>query len=444
MNDGWTWTRQIKQGEGVPIQQQSASGSCNAASGWSFAWLNNYRQQSCRKKKETSCKVPFILDNGECKCPAGSNADGKGGCRKPCDSLKGQKALASALTTGSALPPRSGAISDAATCALSGSMNTDGSVNRQGGVYASCAVQYKRDFTDKNNPQSWAVYTEVPCNPDTRKVEDTKPQNHKSDYTPNDGEKCETGFGEITMGSQRKCIKNGAVKDDDVSCPAGTVNYYGECKSPKDVVGDGKSGDDESKSEYCKNNPLASNCVKNDVSKEYCKDNPDDIRCIGSGGNGDSKDESDFCKANPTADQCQNKSEFGGACGGFTCKGDAVQCAIALEQHKRNCELFDKDNAFYKVGDNALSGNDKGEAALPSNSAESRDLSGVFNNISDSEFIGNATCPAPKVITYTLNNSSHELIISYDSVCLGAQYIRYLLIVCAWLVAARIFFGGSQ
>lgn len=47
----------------------------------------------------------------------------------------------------------------------------------------------------------------------------------------------------------------------------------------------------------------------------------------GSGGDGDGEGE---------------ESAFGGACAaGFTCKGDAVQCAIAYQQHIRACKLFD-------------------------------------------------------------------------------------------------------
>jgi hypothetical protein len=36
------------------------------------------------------------------------------------------------------------------------------------------------------------------------------------------------------------------------------------------------------------------------------------------------------------------KGSFGGSCGSsFSCDGDAVQCAIAKEQHERDCQLFD-------------------------------------------------------------------------------------------------------
>lgn len=79
----------------------------------------------------------------------------------------------------------------------------------------------------------------------------------------------------------------------------------------------------------------------------------------------------DFCKANAKASLCggsglpnvdgggsgggggngdEEPSSFTGACaGGFQCKGDAIQCAIAREQHIRACRLFDKESPESKL-----------------------------------------------------------------------------------------------
>jgi hypothetical protein len=53
-----------------------------------------------------------------------------------------------------------------------------------------------------------------------------------------------------------------------------------------------------------------------------------------------------FCEENPSFKLCKDGEEdgssFGGSCGaGFTCEGDAIQCAVAQEQHRRACKLFD-------------------------------------------------------------------------------------------------------
>lgn len=62
-----------------------------------------------------------------------------------------------------------------------------------------------------------------------------------------------------------------------------------------------------------------------------------------------------FCEKTPSSKLCKDGSEdgskFGGSCGGgFACEGDAVQCAMAQEQHRRACKLFDdKDSPEYKL-----------------------------------------------------------------------------------------------
>ena len=53
-----------------------------------------------------------------------------------------------------------------------------------------------------------------------------------------------------------------------------------------------------------------------------------------------------FCTENPDSPICK-VGTFGGSCSGsFTCQGDAVQCAMAREQHERNCQLYDKPNSL--------------------------------------------------------------------------------------------------
>lgn len=53
-----------------------------------------------------------------------------------------------------------------------------------------------------------------------------------------------------------------------------------------------------------------------------------------------------FCQENPKSKLCsdgdEDGSSFSGSCsGGFQCEGDAIQCAMAQEQHRRACKLFD-------------------------------------------------------------------------------------------------------
>jgi len=63
-----------------------------------------------------------------------------------------------------------------------------------------------------------------------------------------------------------------------------------------------------------------------------------------------------FCKQNPASPLCV-QSKFAGACaGGFTCSGDAIQCAIARDQHSRNCQAFDDQTPLTQAGLAAANG----------------------------------------------------------------------------------------
>lgn len=62
-----------------------------------------------------------------------------------------------------------------------------------------------------------------------------------------------------------------------------------------------------------------------------------------------------FCDENPRSPMCK-EGAFGGACGAFTCDGDGVQCAMALEVHKRNCQLFDTPSELSSIGESVMNG----------------------------------------------------------------------------------------
>lgn len=83
-----------------------------------------------------------------------------------------------------------------------------------------------------------------------------------------------------------------------------------------------------------------------------------------------------FCKENPGSTICKSSS-FGGSCaGGFTCDGDAVQCAIAREQRARNCALYETVTPQSTAGNAALTAGDRpGDHPANSPTAEALDFS---------------------------------------------------------------------
>ncbi|GKS96152.1 virulence factor TspB C-terminal domain-related protein [Acidovorax sp. SUPP2825] len=96
-------------------------------------------------------------------------------------------------------------------------------------------------------------------------------------------------------------------------------------------------------------------------------------------GTTDEKPQEEFCKLNPEVSICKTGS-FGGSCGsGFSCEGDAIQCAIAREQHKQNCKLFDESTPSpdYK---RAIDGTDDKSADALRKSAEQISVSQLDTN----------------------------------------------------------------
>lgn len=79
-----------------------------------------------------------------------------------------------------------------------------------------------------------------------------------------------------------------------------------------------------------------------------------------------------FCQENPASKLCKDGkddgSSFGGSCaGGFTCEGDAIQCAMAQEQHRRACKLFDDQTPESQLYDAEKSKTGKRTGDLPGN-----------------------------------------------------------------------------
>jgi len=79
-----------------------------------------------------------------------------------------------------------------------------------------------------------------------------------------------------------------------------------------------------------------------------------------------------FCQENPASKLCKDGKEdgssFGGSCaGGFTCEGDAIQCAMAQEQHRRACKLFDDQTPESQLYNAEKSKTGKRTGDLPGN-----------------------------------------------------------------------------
>jgi len=119
------------------------------------------------------------------------------------------------------------------------------------------------------------------------------------------------------------------------------------------------------------------------------------------------------------------------ACGTApACEGDAIQCAIATQQHEANC-LITGDGS--PITTEALLG--AGEATtLQVDPSDQYDISGMLDT---SSFVA-GTCPAPRTISVYGENMT----IDYTELCNLADILGYLVMFTASIISLRII-GGA-
>jgi hypothetical protein len=156
----------------------------------------------------------------------------------------------------------------------------------------------------------------------------------------------------------------------------------------------------------------------------FCATHPGDPACKAAGsstGSGTGSGEGD-------------ESAFGGTCGAFSCDGDAVQCAIALEQHKRDCAMFDTTTPESQAYETAKAAGSK-PSDHPGNDANvtTVDMSGGFNQ---NDIIG-GSCPGDYTVA-TVRGS--PLVLPLSKLCTPAEWLGNLLVGLTALACVGIVF----
>lgn len=147
-----------------------------------------------------------------------------------------------------------------------------------------------------------------------------------------------------------------------------------------------------------------------------------------------SEKQESFCKENPTSALCK-QSSFGGQCGAVTCEGDAIQCAIAADQYRRNCQWFDDEAAsqLATVGNAAITGQIRPDGH-PGNSPDSQSIS-FSSTIDQTDRLG-AGCP----VDVSVNVGGKSVAIPFSSMCGNLQLVGNLMVGFCMFVAALIVF----
>lgn len=151
-----------------------------------------------------------------------------------------------------------------------------------------------------------------------------------------------------------------------------------------------------------------------------------------------------YCRANPTAKACaadsddeEEDSSFAGSCAGFSCSGDAIQCAVAREQHIRNCQMF-AQTSITDIG-NAAANGASAPGDHPGNSTSIVSM-GFAERIDQTNLLGSAQCPADKVMYI----ASQAFTIPFSSLCGSLQLMGQVLVAICLLASVAIVFRGGK
>lgn len=125
-------------------------------------------------------------------------------------------------------------------------------------------------------------------------------------------------------------------------------------------------------------------------------------------------------------------SSFGGTCGAaFACDGDAIMCAVALEQHKRNCALFVDSSP-----ESDLYNSEKGKTGTQYQNENVALSTGSFNQ---SNALGAAAqCIQDRTVTVMGN----VIVLPFSIICNTLQHFGSILIFVSFLLAYRIVSRG--
>jgi hypothetical protein len=157
-----------------------------------------------------------------------------------------------------------------------------------------------------------------------------------------------------------------------------------------------------------------------------------------SGGSGGDGDGGGLCEENPEIPICQTSSFSGSCASSFVCDGDAIQCAIAQDQHLRHCTMFDSTHAD---ATNGLAMIDRtgsrlgGALGTPDNPVEV-DVGGMMAAAPPSNY--STACPADVVYSTSFGTVTIPLAAACPALQLAGQIaVAFTLLSCALMLVSK-------
>lgn len=285
------------------------------------------------------------------------------------------------------------------------------------------------------------------------------------------GGQCSDTKGPVTsdpsVNESAPTTKPDGTSPDPSACSGGGVPYKGTvngkpvtaCGSPsKTTTTDSSQKDSSSTRTESGGTPTSGSSSETKTTKTTCADGKCTTTTTKSDSTGggtsspggsessgtETKTESqaDYCKDNPAQPICKQDGEstFGGSCGAFSCDGDAIQCAIAREQHQRNCEFFEDTKALPQVGvgQGATDGTGSGDFV---NSEDSS----VFSLASYiQQFENTVNLPSTCIQDLVIPFAGNQVVIPFSEYCDSLRAVGYAGNGITMIIALNMVFGGRK
>jgi hypothetical protein len=148
----------------------------------------------------------------------------------------------------------------------------------------------------------------------------------------------------------------------------------------------------------------------------------------------EAQEEKSFCAENPNLQICKD-SAISGSCDAVQCNGDAVQCAIAREQSRRNCEFFSPTGAAVDAGNDAVQGGTR-PPGHPGATASQVSMT-LASQLDQTDRLG-GSCPGDVALPFF----GASVALPLSTICPALQMAGQAIVAFCLLAAAFIVFRG--
>lgn len=415
----WSWTDELK----CPANSSVSGASCGCNSGYKESG-----GQCVPDIPPAECTANSELVDGVCMCMVGFK-EGSGGCvvdgKKLCEVFSALESMSGGMLVKDI--KLVGRVNHESQFCIESS---DPDAMREG---LGCTVAFDQTMVAENHDGSSTSYgkwvmSSLSGNSDYS-CSTSEPVPPKKPDTP----KCANGA-PGTVNGVEVCVPRQADNGVETGGKDTTTTNDGTNTTKKEnnsttVCKDGKCTTTTVTNTTVTNNASGNATTSSTTSStttsqgDFCSKNPKNAQCNGTGtsagtGSGDGEGDKD-------------PSEFGGACAaGFTCKGDAIQCAIAREQHVRACKMFDDSSP-----ESLLYEAEKGKEGNQADTLEGNETIDIAGRIDTTDALGGAGSGVQDLnLTVAGRSVTLQLSILNDPLrALGA-----ILIAISFLLAFRI------